>query len=108
MKRLIYLFIFTLFVTSCTGYRTSSSGIENKGYINIVGNTSVYKNVIVTIDEKNSFETKVNKEHATIPKGNILEVSTGSHIIQVHHKGNLIFQKKVLISNGQTRKIVLQ
>jgi hypothetical protein len=108
-KILIAITIVLLYLPSCTGIKTTISGLENEAFIEFLGNPSNYQGGIdVDIDGSAYFKAEVNKNHANRPKGKTYAISTGTHTIKVSYKGNLLVQKKIFVSNQETKKIILQ
>jgi hypothetical protein len=110
MKKMIKaLAIAFIFLMSCTGIKTSSSGLENESFLEIIGTPDSYSGgVDVNIDDKTNFKADVNKDHADRPKGKVYAISTGTHVVTVTHNGQVIYKKQIFISAQETKKIVLQ
>jgi len=109
MKKIILAFtIGLMFLTSCTGVKTLSTGLENETYLEFIGKPVDYKGgVDVNIDDKSTFKADVNKDHANRPKGKVYAISTGTHIITVSYNNIVIFKKKIFVSAQETKKIIL-
>ena len=109
MNNIIYTIVIGLiFLTSCTGLKTSSTGLENEAFIEFIGTLSNYRGgVDVNLDDINTFKGEVNKDHADRPKGNIYAISTGNHSITVSYNSKVIFKKQIFVSSQETKKIML-
>jgi hypothetical protein len=95
-------------MTSCTGVKTISKGLENEAYIEIIGKPSNYSGgVDVTIDENTSFNAQVNKGISKRPKGKVYAIPTGKHTITVKHNKKVIYSKQIFVSSQETKQIIL-
>ena len=120
MKKLVFLFIASLLVLSgCKigeGSISTSRGLENESFLEFVGTAKNYKGgVDVNIDDKTAFKAKVHnqREGDYSPtkdrfKGEVYAIPTGTHIVTVSYKGNVIYKKQIFISAQENFKIVLQ
>ena len=107
-KSLFAIAIGLMVLTGCTGVKTTSTGIENEAFIELIGNPNTYVGgVIVNIDDKITFNAEVNKAHADRPKGKVYAISTGIHTITVSYNNSVIFKKQVFVSAQETKRIVL-
>jgi hypothetical protein len=107
-KALSLLAISLMFLTGCTGVKTTATSLENESFLEFVGTPGNYSNgVNVKIDDKISFNAEVNKDHADRPKGKVYAISTGKHIILVSYNDNTIYKKQIFISAQETKKIML-
>lgn len=109
MRSILYIVaICILFLTSCTGVKTVTQGLENQSFLEFIGKPSTYSGgVDVVIDDKTTFKAEVNKDHADRPKGNVYAISTGSHVIVVKYNGSVIFQKKIFVGAQENKTITL-
>jgi hypothetical protein len=109
MKKVIFILaIGLIFYSGCTGTKTISTGLENKSFLEFIGNPSTYSSgVDVLIDDITAFKAEVNKDHADRPKGNVYAISTGTHTIIVTYKDNVIYKKQIFVSAQETKKILL-
>lgn len=109
MKNIIFVIaIGILFISSCTGVKTLSTGLENESFIEIVGSPNNYSGgVDVNVDDKSTFKASVNKDNANRPKGKVYAISPGKHTITVSYKNNVIFKKQIFVSAQETKKIIL-
>lgn len=109
MKRILYVLAISLvFLASCTGVKTISTGLENESYLEFVGNPRDYTGgVDVKIDDNQTFLAEVNKDHADRPKGKIYAIATGTHIVTVTYMNSVIFKKQIFVSVQETKKIIL-
>ncbi len=109
MKK-IFLFITAglMFLASCTGVKTASTGLENETYLEFLGDPSNYKGgVDVTVDEKTTFKAEVNDPTIARPKGKLYAISTGTHNISVSYNSKILFRKQIFVSAQETKKITL-
>jgi len=103
----ILLSVIFLAITSCaTGIKTTTKGVDNKAYLEFIGEPSYYPDgVEVILDDKISFIAAVNIE------GQIAGVSyaipTGKHSLEVIAGGELIYSKDVFIATQETKQIML-
>ena len=109
MKNIIYtIAIGLIFLTGCTGLKTTSTGLENEAFLEFIGSPSNYTGgVDVNLDDKNTFKGEVNKDHADRPKGKVYAISTGNHSITVSYNSKVIFKKQIFVSSQETKKIIL-
>jgi hypothetical protein len=97
-----------ILLTSCTGVKTLSTGLENETFLEFIGKPGNYNGgVDVNIDDKTTFKAEVNKDHADRPKGKVYAISTGKHVITVSYNNNVIFKKQIFVSAQETKKIML-
>jgi hypothetical protein len=107
-KTLFTIAVGIIFLFSCTGLKTTSTGLENEAFLELIGTPVNYiGGVDINIDEKNTFKGEVNKDHADRPKGMIYAISTGNHSIEVSYHGRVIFKKQIFVSSQETKKIML-
>lgn len=109
MKKTIYLIAIGLaFLASCTGIKSTTRGLENEAFIEIIGNSDNYKNgVDVKIDDKISFKAVVNKPKTTKVKSQVYAISTGSHTLTISSNNNIIYSKQIFVSSQETKLIEL-
>jgi hypothetical protein len=109
MKKTFYIIAIGLvLLTGCTGVKTLSTGIENEAFLEFIGKPNNYQGgVAVNVDDKSMFTAEVNKDHANRPKGKVYAISTGSHLVTVTYKNNVIFKKQLFVSAQETKKIML-
>jgi hypothetical protein len=109
MKNFFYVIaIGFIFLTACTGVKTSSSGMENEAFLEFIGTPSDYNGgVDVNIDDISTFKAEVNKDHADRPKGNVYAIKTGTHILTVSYNDKVLFKKQIFVSSQETKKIIL-
>jgi len=110
MKKLIPIFaVVLILVSSCTGLKSTTRGIENESYIEIYGDLSKYdKGVLVQVDESTPFVAQVTKPHPDRPKGITYAISPGKHIVSVSFNNVVVYKKQVFLSSQETLKIDLQ
>lgn len=97
-----------MFLTSCTGVKTVTTGLENESFLEFIGKPSNYSSgVDVNIDDKSTFKAEVNNVHADRPKGKVYAISTGTHVVTVSYNNNVIYKKQIFVSSQETKKIML-
>lgn len=111
-NRLLILAIGFLFLTSCGGIKTGAIGLENESFLEFIGTPSDYTGgVDVKIDDDVSFKADVNKvttrNVAKVKGGKAYVISTGTHIITVSYKNNIVLKKQIFVSTQETKKIIL-
>lgn len=108
-NKLIILFGLFTFL-SCDVTSSTVSGIENKSYlIFMAADKRDFPNgVEVSLDDSTKFDAEVHKNISRVR--NLLKygVSSGKHKIKVVKDGNLLYEKLIFVSPGQTKKIILQ
>ncbi|MCX6258450.1 MAG: hypothetical protein NTW49_11230 [Bacteroidia bacterium] len=109
MKKIyILIAIGLIFLVSCTGVKTVTTGLENESFLEFIGTPSSYSGgVDVNVDDKNNFNAEVNEDHADRPKGNIYAISTGKHVITVSYNKKVIYKKQIFVSAQETKKVLL-
>ena len=108
MKKVYLLAILGLVLTSCGGIKTASRGLENDAFLEFVGNPSNYEGGLdVNIDGKTNFKAEVNKDKVTRMKGNVYAISTGTHVVSVTYKSQLLYKQQIFVSVQETKKISL-
>lgn len=108
-NKLIILFGLFTFL-SCDVTSSTVSGIENRSYlIFMAADKRDFPNgVEVSLDDSTKFDAEVHKNISRVR--NLLKygVSSGKHKIKVAKDGNLLYEKLIFVSPGQTKKIILQ
>ena len=110
MKALVYLLLTSIVIlSSCGGIKTKSAGLENEAYLEFVGPVESYpEGIDVNIDDEISFKAVVNKDKVANTKGEVYAISTGTHVLKVSYKGQILYDKQIFVANQETKKIVLQ
>jgi len=110
MKTLTYLTItFLIVLSSCGGIKTKSAGLENEAFLEFVGSVKSFPGgVDVSIDNKINFKAVVNKDKVGYMKGEVYAISTGTHILKVSYKGQVLYEKQIFVAAQETKKIELQ
>jgi hypothetical protein len=102
--------VITLLLFSCTGLKTNSYGLENNGYIKIIGNKADYpyhSNLYMIIDNNTKVPVKVSKDTKKRPEGKIYKIKPGVHQIMIYQNGELLIDKSVFISSQEINKVYL-
>lgn len=107
MKHILFILLSVL-VVSCTGIKSTSGGVDNASYIELLGDANKYKDgVTVQIDNDQEFSAQVNKPNADRPKGTIYKLTSGKHTLVVKHAGVIVYQKVIFTGSGETKTIQL-
>jgi hypothetical protein len=109
MKKLLYVLAASAaLLVSCTGVKSTATGLENESFLEFIGTPSNYNGgVKVNIDDKTTFTAEVNKDHADRPKGKVYAISTGTHVVTVSYNNSVIFKKQIFVSAQETKKVIL-
>ncbi|GAF03879.1 hypothetical protein [Saccharicrinis fermentans] len=109
MKKIFFILLIGLtFMAGCTGIKSTTQGLENESFLELVGDTHTYKDgVEVNIDGNTSFKAFVNKANSNRPKGQVYAISTGKHVISINHNNKIIYKKQIFVSAQETKRIVL-
>ena len=109
MKKYLLLLIIPLILAGCSvGRTTTTRGIENESYLQFVQGQEKYSDgVDVFIDNNEPFKAKVDKIKKQTVKGNIYTIKSGTRQLKVEYKGNVLYEKKVVLSSQETRQIQL-
>jgi len=109
MKIAKYL-ILPLFVLliSCGGTKTSSQGLNNESFLEIIGTPSMYSNdVDVVVDDNKSFKAKVYKDKVGRMRGEVYAITIGKHLIKIYSENKIIYNQQIFVSSQQTKKIII-
>ena len=106
---LLLLVIFSFIFTGCkVGSTTGSRGLENESYLQFVQGQEKYnEGVNVFIDNIAPFKAKVDKVNSRTVKGNVYTVKSGTRHLRVEYKGQVLYEKDVVLSTQETRQIQL-
>lgn len=110
MKQFIYTLVIGVFLisTACTGIKSTTKGLENESYLEIVANPNDYSGgVTVLLDNDTSFNAKVGKPNKKRPKDEIYAIPTGKHKISISYDGQIIYSKQIFVSAQETKQITL-
>lgn len=111
MKTYIWLLALVLVVLgACSvGRTTESRGLENQAYLQFVrGNTDKYLDgVDVYIDDAQPFKAKVDKVDSRTVKGNTYVIQSGKRHIRVEYGGDVLYEKDIIVTTQETRKVQL-
>lgn len=116
MKRIVFLclIIFSVIFSGCTGVKSISGGLENESFLSFYSNHIRTVNVDLLQKGKNTtFTADVNriKRNSTNfekrPSGKVYSINPGVHELRITHDGELIYSKKIFISNQETKIIKL-
>lgn len=108
-SKIILLFAAALFLmTSCTGIKSTTKGLENESYIEIVGTPNNYPDgVKVMIDDNKPFTAEVTRAGSKRPKGVTYAISTGRHKITIKQGNKILYSKEIFVSAQETKQIAL-
>jgi len=118
MKYIYILFLVALglLLNGCTGVKSTVGGLDNESFLSFYSSNSTIKHVDVNLQQKDSnttFSAEVNKMRRNStnfekrPKGKVYSIKPGVNHIKVTHNGKLIYNKKIFISNQETKIIKL-
>lgn len=95
--------------TSCSSTRSVTSTKSNDGYIQIIGDKTVYsETVIITVDNKASYEIDVNDiTNLTIKNPATYAIAPGAHMIEIEYNGVVVLNKKIFISSQEINVVEL-
>lgn len=108
--KLFFLFFAVAMLTACSvGRTTESRGLENEAYLQFTrGTTNAYADgVYVYVDDNKPFKAKVNKVKATTVKGDIYAIKSGKRHLKVVYKDKTLFEKDIITSTQETKRIEL-
>ena len=108
-KYLLFILMGFLALQSCkVGTVTESRGYENESYLQFVQGAENYSDgVLVYVDDLSPFLAKVDKVKAMTVKGNVYTVKSGTRHLKVTYKDKILYEKDVVLSSQQTRRIQL-
>jgi hypothetical protein len=108
MKSSVAFFVLSvLFLSSCYSSKTTISGVNNISYMEIIGDTKFYSNmVVVVLDDKPPISAVVNK-NAGGRRNNVYEIKTGLQSVVISYNGIIVFDEKIFTSVNETKRIVL-
>lgn len=101
--------ILTMILSSCGSTATMTTGLENESYI-IVTSDNQYKNkeVVVRVDDMNTYEVKALPSKHVVRKGKRIVVHPGSHDVVVKDRaGKTLFDKTIFVSSRFSKLIEL-
>ena len=109
MKIAKYLLIpLIVMLIGCGGTRSSSQGLNDESFLELIGSPSVYSSgVDVVVDENAPFKAKVYKDRVGRMRGEVYAIKTGKHSIKIYSDNKIIFNQQIFISSQQTKKIIL-
>lgn len=108
--KLFLLFFSVAMLSACSvGRTTETRGLENEAFLQFTrGTTDTYSDgVYVYIDDSQPFKAKVNKVKATTVKGDTYAIKSGKRHIKVVYKDRVLYEKDIIISAQETRRIEL-
>ncbi|MDR0546359.1 MAG: hypothetical protein LBG77_02025 [Dysgonamonadaceae bacterium] len=108
-KYLLFILLVFLGLQSCkVGTMTESRGLENESFLQFVqGNQKYSEGVLVFVDDLAPFTAKVDKIKSMSVKGNVYTIKSGTRHVKVVYRDQVLFEKDVVVSAQQTRKIQL-
>lgn len=109
MRNFISIVVFCLFLmTGCTGVKSTTQGLENQSFLELVGTPRSYSNgVEVLVDKGTPFKAEVHKAGKKRPKGSVYAIPTGKHVVTVKYKGKVIYSRQIFVSAQETKLVVL-
>ena len=103
--------LLTIFLLNGCGSVTSTSGGKaDMGYLVLISNGGQYagKSVNVFIDDKTEFTATVDKDRKFDQKRKTYAIATGSRTVKVIKDGKSIYERILVISPQETKKIILE
>ncbi len=111
MKKLIALIVLLpLLFTGCkVGNVTRSGGMESESYLQFVqsGDNSYPEGIEVYVDNNPVFTAKVDKIGKHTVKGTVYAIKNGARHLKVIYKGNVIYEKNIMVATQETKQIKL-
>lgn len=108
--KLFLLFFSVAMLTACSvGRTTETRGLENEAFLQFTrGTTDTYADgVYVYVDKNKPFKAKVNKIKATTVKGDTYTIKSGKRHIKVVYKDKVVYEKDIITSAQETKRIEL-
>ena len=106
-----WIFIFSLLLLCCCKAHypvAQESGKEDMAYLLFVSEKQYAgKNVLVSLDEGNTFMAKVVKGKNSNLKGTQYGISTGNRLLKVTYQGEILYQKRIFVSTQEVKQIIL-
>ncbi len=110
-KYLIICLFILLFITGCTtGLKSNSYGLENNGYIRIIGSKADYpdySDIYMIIDNEKKVDVSVTKDIKKKPSGKIYRISPGTHEIKIFKDNELLLKQDIFVSSQEIKKVYL-
>ena len=109
LRLLLIMFILGSFTSCKVGVVSKSGGMDNQSYLQFVqGGSQTYKNgVTVYVDDYLAFMAKVDVMKRNSIKGNTYVVNPGTRRIKVVDNGRTVYEKTIVVSTQETKKIIL-
>ncbi|MDD4514658.1 hypothetical protein [Massilibacteroides sp.] len=108
--KLCLLFFSVITLAACSvGRTTETRGLENEAYLSFVrGTTDKYSDgVQVYIDDNAPFKAKVNKVRPSTVKGDTYVIKSGKRHLKVVYKNKTLYDKEIIVSTQETKRIEL-
>jgi len=108
-KYLLLLVVFPLIFAGCkVGRITESRGLENESYLQFIQGQGKYnEGVDVFVDNIAPFKAKVDKVNSRTVKGNVYTIKSGTRHLRVEYKGQVLYEKDIVLSSQETRQVQL-
>ena len=108
-RLLLIMFIFGSLTACKVGVVSTSGGKDSQSYLQFVqgGNQSYKNGVAVYVDNNPVFTAKVDKVKKNSIKGNRYVINPGTRHIKVVDNGKTLYEKNVIVSSQETKKIIL-
>ena len=109
LRLLLIMFVLGSFASCKVGVTSKSGGMDNQSYLQFVqgGNHSYGNGVTVYVDDNPAFTAKVDVMKRNSIKGNTYVVNPGTRHIKVVDNGKTVYEKKIVVSTQETKKIIL-
>lgn len=108
--KICFIAAVTLLLAACRAHQpvAQQSGIDDVAYLLFVGQHDYAgKTVQVTIDDRSPFAAKVVKAKKANRRGTQYAITTGPRTLKVTCDGQTIYQKKIFVSTGEVKQIIL-
>lgn len=109
-KKICFLIFSAVLLSACSvGRTTESRGLENEAYLFFVRGTvdNYSQGVDVYVDNNAPFKAKVNKVKAQKVKGQTYVVKSGKRHLKVVHRNQVLYEKDIIVSSQETKRIQL-
>lgn len=105
MKKIFLLLSVSLFLGSCGGKNFTVTQVENHAYLLIKGDS---KNEQLIIDSNAPLVLGVDTKEYKLDDGanaSKLQIEEGTHTIKIIRAGNVIIQRKIYVTPGNTFEV---
>jgi len=109
LRLLLIMSVLGLFTSCKVGVTSKSGGMDNQSYLQFIqgGNQSYKNGVTVYVDDNPAFTANVDVMKRNSIKGNTYVINPGTRNIKVVDNGKTVYEKRIVVSNQETKKIIL-